>query len=416
MMNLTERRIAQLAVENGARDRLIFDDEQKGLAVRVTVGGSRSYLAQYTLHGVKHRVPLGSCGAVSLAKARRAAAAIMGDVARGKNPAAERKEETAKAKRARQRLTLGGLIDTWEELYLSGKRTRYAAEATRALRHAFAKHLEHPAEDLDRATIVRTLDGKLKSEAPSMASRTAAYGHAAFAWSVKRGTITSNPFAELPSMGSPAKRARVLSDEELAAVWRATDEAAYGLIVRMLILTGQRREEVAGMTWGELSDDLTAWTIPAERTKNRADHIVPLAEPAKNIILSLLPEDETKRKREAHRAQDGLVFPGRLGTPYGGWSKSKSELDKASGVTGWRIHDLRRTLATGLQKLGVRLEVTEAVLNHVSGSRGGIVGIYQRHDWANEKRAASEAWAEHLLATVELRRTADNVTPLRMRA
>jgi hypothetical protein len=130
-MKLTERKIETLTVENGSKDRLVFDDAQRGLAVRVTAGGGRNYLAQYTMHGQKWRVPLGACSAVSLAKAREAAAAIMGDVAKGRNPAAERKEAAAaeRARRARNRLTLRVLIENWNVLHLAGKRPRYAAEA-----------------------------------------------------------------------------------------------------------------------------------------------------------------------------------------------------------------------------------------------------------------------------------------------
>ena len=108
-----------------------------------------------------------------------------------------------------------------------------------------------------------------------------------------------------------------------------------------------------------------------------------------------------------------LIFPVEWGTPFSGWSKAKSALETASGVSGWWLHDLRRTLATGLQRLGVRLEVTEAVLNHLSGSRAGVVGIYQRHDWAEEKRAALDAWSAHLLAAAEGRLTAVKVLPFR---
>ena len=113
------------------------------------------------------------------------------------------------------------------------------------------------------------------------------------------------------------------------------------------------------------------------------------------------------RRARASRATD-LVFPGRRG-PFNGFSKAKAALDEASGVKDWRLHDLRRTMATGLQKLGVRLEVTEAVLNHVSGSRAGIVGVYQRHDWADEKRAALNAWGAHVAAIVEGRAPQANV-------
>jgi integrase len=395
-MNLTERRIEKLTVEHGRKDALFFDDTQRGLAVRITAKGSRSYLAQYTLHGRKFRLPLGSCEALSLAKAREAAATIMGDVAKGKNPASERREAATKAKRAKDRLTLGGLINDWERLHLSQRRPGYAAEATRALRRAFAAFLDRPAEELDRTTVVRVLDAMVQSRVAgedgevagaSNADRTAAYARAAYGWAIKRGTVQFNPFAGLPSMAAVTKRERVLTDKELASIWRASGDATFpfGAIVRMLALTGQRRDEVAGMAWAELSDDLSTWTIPGARTKNSKPHIVPLNIPAQEILRNI------PRK-------GALLFPNEKGSLFNGWSKSKAKLDKAASVSGWRIHDLRRTLATGLQRLGVRLEVTEAVLNHVSGSRSGIVGVYQRHDWANEKRAALDGWAAHVAA------------------
>jgi integrase len=418
-MKLTERKVETLNAGRTQKDRLVFDDVQRGLAVRVTASGSRTYLCQYTLNRQKWRVPLGSCSALSLSRAREAAAAVMGDVAKGRNPAAERKEAAAAewAKRMRGRLTLAVLIQDWARLHLAHRRPRYATEAVRALRHALAKHLERPAEDLDRAAVVHALDslsrrnkekGKGKSSirhGTAIAGRTAAYGRACFTWAMKRGTVPSNPFAELPMPSSITKRERVLSDEEAAAIWRAAGEAPlpYRAIVRLLMLTGQRREEVAGMTWAELSEDLATWTIPATRTKNGIPHLVPLSQPARELLHALPSEHQ--------RAKLAPVFPGERGTPFSGWSKAKSALDTASGVSGWWLHDLRRTLATGLQRLGVRLEVTESVLNHLSGSRAGVVGIYQRHDWAEEKRAALDAWSAHLLAAAEGRLPAGKVLP-----
>ena len=160
MMKLTERKIERLAAEHGRKDRLVFDDAQRGLAVRVTATGGRTYLGQYTLHGHKWRVPLGACSGLSLAKAREAAAAVMGDVAKGRNPALERKEAAAaeRARRTRNRLTLRVLIDDWNRLHLAGRRASYAAEAVRALHYAFADHLDDAAEDLDRAAVVHALD------------------------------------------------------------------------------------------------------------------------------------------------------------------------------------------------------------------------------------------------------------------
>jgi integrase len=172
----------------------------------------------------------------------------------------------------------------------------------------------------------------------------------------------------------------------------------------MLVLTGQRREEVAGMMCSELNDDLSSWMIPASRAKNGLAHFVPLSAPVQALLRGV-----------ARQEGSDLVFPGLRG-PFNGFGKAKAQLDEASGVTDWRLHDLRRTMATGLQKLGVRLEVTEAVLNHVSGSRAGIVGIYQRHDYAAEKRAALTAWGERVTAIVEGREAAGNVTLLRKSA
>jgi integrase len=436
-MRLTERKIQLLAVENGGKDRLVFDDAQRGLAVRVTTSGGRTFLCQYSLHGQKWRVALGSCSAISLADARDAAAAIMGDVAKGRNPAFDRKEAAAaeRAKRARNRLTLRVLIDDWHRLHLAERRPSYAAEAVRALHKAFAHVLDDAAEDLGRVGVVRALDAVTRrskrkdgralgrARGSAMAGRTAAYGRTAFAWALKRGAVRSNPFVDLPITKTAAKRERVLSDEELGEIWRAAGEAPspYGTIVRLLILTGQRRGEVAGMSWREVSDDLTTWTMPGERTKNGSPHTVPLSAPARDLLRALLPGHASHAIAEG-RANDTLVLPGAVGTPFAGWSKAKTALDKAivtvramtagksaAPFTPWSLHDLRRTVATGLQRLGVRLEVTESLLNHVSNTRGGIAGVYQRYDWAAEKRTALDGWAAHVLANVERRTPPENV-------
>jgi integrase len=405
-VKLTERLIERLDCPVGRKDRLVFDTEQRGLAVRVMAVGTKSYLAQYSRAGKKHRVPLGSVDAISLAMARDAARAIMGRVAIGENPAVERKvlAEASKAAGLRERVTLRRLLDDWTRLHLAHRSANYRQEATRALAKAFEDWLPRSAERLDKAAVVAALDRL----SPSMARAVAGYGRACFAWAQKRGLLPANPFLDLPVPPANVKRDRVLTDAEAAKVWKAaaTTPAPYGPIVQLLMLTGQRRDEVGGMRWEELAPDLAAWTVPAERTKNGVPSIVPLPEPARAILAG------RERSRRGGGA-GGLVFPGEGGRPFGNWSKSKAALDRASGVTGWRLHDLRRTVATGLQRLGVRLEVTEAVLNHVSGTRGGIVGIYQRHDWRQEKRAALDSWAAHLLAIAADEQPAEKVVPMR---
>jgi integrase len=400
-MKLTLNRIGGLKCPPEKRDMLVFDDEQRGLGVRVLASGGKNFLAQYTWHGQKRRIPLGSSSAVSLAKARDAVRAIMGDVAKGVDPAAERKKAAAEARlrATHDALTLSALLSDWQALHLASRRPSYAMEAVRAVRNAFPRYLDLPAADMSRTMIVKTLDAMSRKGSASMAARTAAYGKAAYGWGVKRGALSVNPFLNLPVAPTP-RRERVLSDDELAAIWRATDDAGpFNGIVRLLILTGQRREEAAGMTWAELSGEFSTWTIPASRAKNGATHIVPLSTQAQDLL------------RMAPRFGE-LVFPGLRG-PFNGFSKAKAALDAKSGVANWRLHDLRRTAATGLQRLGVRLEVTEQVLNHVSGSRAGIVGVYQRHDFATEKRAALEAWGAHVLAIVEGRPATGNVVTLR---
>jgi integrase len=402
-MKFTEDRIKALGCPAGKKDVLIFDEGQRGLALRVSATGRKTFLCQYTFGGTKRRVPLGS---LTLALARSAAAAILGDVAKGLDPFADRRATALEAKRksAFDALTLQVLLDQWSALHLADQRASYAAEAMRAIKVAFSKQLPLPANDLDRAAVVRVLDRLTKDGKAAMAARTAAYGRACFQWAIRRGSLNSNPFVDLP-LKAVAKRERVLTDAELRAIWQATGEpCTFHNIVRMLAVTAQRRDEVAEMAWSEISGDLMTWTIPAVRAKNNRDNIVPLPQQAQAIL-----------RAAPRREGNPLCFPGDRG-PFSGWSKSKTRLDKASGVLGWRLHDLRRTAATGLQRLGVRLEVTEAVLNHVAGSRAGIIGVYQRHTWSDEKRAALNAWGEHVAAIIENRAAAEKVTPLRARS
>ncbi|HEY1888252.1 MAG TPA: site-specific integrase [Roseiarcus sp.] len=426
-MKFTIDRIKDLKGPVGKKDALFFDEEQSGLGVRVMHGakkgnmGGKSYLAQYSYAGQKRRVPLGACSAITLAAARDAVKVILGDVAKGRDPAAERKEAKRKAKV--EALTLDDLIGQWDKLHLADKRPNYAAAATSALRRAFAKHLSDPAVKLGRDTVVRILDGLAQDDKAAMASATARYGSALFGWAARRGSLSANPFEHVPT--APAvRRDRVLSDDEIRLVWAATEEpGAFNAIVRALLLTGQRREEVSALTWAEIDEVISGWTLSGARTKNGKPHLVPLSEQMRALL-----------RAQPRREGTDLVFPGEKGV-FSGWSKSKARLDQdiaarlrknaeeqgldpseVRTLDGWTLHDLRRTVATGLQKLGVRLEVTEAILNHVAGSRAGIVGVYQRHDWADEKRAALTAWGAHVEAILEKRAAPDNVTQLRRSA
>ena len=409
MPKLTDRFIAGFMPVGAAKDRLAFDTECKGLGVRATAAGSRSFLVQWTdtATGRKVREPLGAWGSITVEQARAAARARLGRVAQGINPAAERaaakvadeaRRAALVAAKEEARFTLDALIADWARLHLSSKRARYSVEAERALRVAFRVYLDRPAAVLTHAAVIAVLDTLASAGKASMASRTMAYGRACYGWAVKRRRLPLNPFGGLPVIqGGNPTRDRVLTDGEIGAVWRAAGTLGhpFGPVVKLLLLTAQRREEVAALRWSELSADLSTWTLPGSRAKNGKAHVVHLAEPAR-VILTRLPRI----------AGQDLVFTTTGTTAPTGFSKAKLALDAAMGkeaakwATGpmphWRFHDFRRTAVTWLAGTGFPPHVADRLLNHVTGSIQGVAAIYQRGEFRAERKAALEAWAEHV--------------------
>ncbi|WP_299436782.1 site-specific integrase [uncultured Rhodospira sp.] len=416
-MKLTEKTIAALDCEAGRRDRLVFDDDVSALAVRVTAAGSKTFLAQYSMGREKRRVPLGKWGAVTLAEARKAARTIMGEVAAGKDPAGERKaqRQQAQAKAEADRYTLAALLDDWSALALHDKSPRYQAEAVRAVRVAFGKHLDRPAAGLTRTTALKILDGMVKAGTPALATRTLAYGRACYGWAVKRGKLTDNPFAGLPAPATVPSRDRALTAVEVGAVFAAAETMPFpfGPLFRVLLLTAQRREEVAGMRWSELSPDLTTWTLPGTRTKNGQEHVVHLSEPAR-AVLSGLPRVQ---------GQD-LVFSTTGKTAPSGFSAAMTRLRKATEaerarradaagepaprpMAEWRLHDFRRSCVTWLADHGFNPVVADKILNHVAATGlSDVARVYQKSAFLTERKAALDAWGAHVQAMAE-GRTAD---------
>jgi integrase len=234
---------------------------------------------------------------------------------------------------------------------------------------------------------------------PAVARLTFATLRKLFRWAVSRGDLERSPLEGVEAPPAIPPRDRVLSDRELAVICEASTGIGepFASFYQILLLTGQRREEVASMQWDELEQDTATWMLPGSRTKNAQPHLVPLSQQVLHNLDHLAGGLNWPRS--------GLVFSTNGKTAISGFSKAKRRLDEAvkalagggeSHAQPWRVHDLRRTVATGLQRLGVRFEVTEAVLNHVSGSRSGVAGVYQRHDWKAEKRAALDAWGAHV--------------------
>jgi integrase len=434
MPKLTDRFLAALKVEAGRKDRLVFDSACPGLGVRVTAKGTRTFIAQWTDPATKKKIrePLGVWGNLTIDQARDAARARLGAVAKGINPKTERERQKAEAERRRAEaereraeaaLTFAALVEEWAALHLSHRRPRYAAEAVRAIRGGLHDLLKRPAARITKKDVVNALDRIAEAGHVLMAGRTMAYGRTCFAWAVKRGKVPDNPFQGLPISAGTTERERVLSDAEIADVWTATDKLGYpfGPFYKMMILSLQRREEVAAMRWSEIADDMSLWIIPGARMKNGKPHDVHLSDPARAVLRSL-PRIEgcdfvfsTGRRRGA--AKDGPV-------PISGFSQGKRYLDaalakacaEAAGNAGrkpapvepWRVHDLRRTGVTTLARLGFDSIVVDKLLAHQPAKLLGVASVYQRHDFARERAQALDAWAAHVTGTASW-----NVVPLR---
>ncbi len=413
-MKLTDRYLRSLAVEPGKKDRLVFDSECPGMAVRVTVAGTRSFLAQWTDPATKKKVrePLGVWGSITVDQARTAARARLGDVARGVDVVAERRRQRAEADatRAEAVLTLDKLIDDWKSLHLANRRPRYAAEAQRALRHAFSDQLKRPAAKLTRAMVVDVLDRLARSGKLTIAGRTVAYGRACYTWARKRGRVAVNPFSDLPISAATSERDRMLDDAETAEVWTAAGTLPYpfGPFFRLALLTLQRREEVAGMRWSEVSPDLKLWRIPGERMKNSRPHDVHLAEAARDVLRTI-PRVE---------GQD-LVFSVNSKTSVSGFSRAKLQLDAAimkartedgniAPLVPWRLHDFRRTGVSKLAAMGFDSIVVDKLLAHQPSKLRGVASVYQRHSFAEERARALDFWGAHVSGVG----AADNVVKL----
>jgi integrase len=270
------------------------------------------------------------------------------------------------------------------------------------LKHAKPLHGLQLAK-IDRRTVA-TLTGELvTSSGPRASDAVRASLSTFFAWAMSEGLIDANPVVGTNRAHDNQSRDRVLTDGELLELWGGLLQDDYSDIVRLLLLTGQRRDEIGKLQWSEIDDhDAATITLPPSRTKNRRKHIVSLSEPALAILKARRhPEDQRK-----------FVF-GRSDAGYSGWSKSKQALDsrilearsKAGKPMIWRLHDLRRTMSTTMHdRLGIAPHIVEAVLNHISGHKAGVAGTYNWAVYAGPTRIALDKWAEHIATLISGKR------------
>ena len=406
------------------KTRYIFDSELKGFAALATKTGTCNYFFEYRLKGAggsPKRVTLGRHGALTPDEARRRASIELGNVARGTDVAQERKD-------ARARLKAGTFRDLSESYFaVNGRqektgewKSRHWKETHTMLEKSVYPMLGSKAPDAITKPELAALINKTKAHSHSVARRLHETLRPLFGWAFASGTIQTNPMTGLPCPKPVEARDRVLSDEEIKALWQAAIEQSWPFenVIKLLLLTGQRREEVAGMRWREIDLDAGQWTIAKERCKNGKAHTVDLHPEAVRLLDPL--GDEAASRLMKQSAEEDFVFSTTGRTSVSGFSKIKARIDvRMQQFLGdkfqpWRIHDLRRTAASGMAALGFQPHVIERVLNHVSGAQGGLVGVYQRHEYREERKRAIMAWGARVMQIVSAEAPASNVVPLRV--
>jgi len=414
---ITKRVVDGLAAQAKAEGRTLYlwDTDMTGFGMLATKTGSASYFVEYRLAGrgsKNRRMTIGKHGVLTPDEARKLAKEELGKVARGADVVREKRE-------AREKLT-GLTLRELIERFLAGyaKPTRYWTEKrARLLSHDLKALHGKPATLVKRAEIAAVID-KVQARSHAAARLLFADIRPIFAWALGRAAIDVNPMAGMKGPQPLEARDRVLSDEEIKAFWQAASELSWPFenVFKMLLLTAQRREEAAGMRWREVDLDAGQWTIAKERCKNGKAHTLDL-HPEAVCLLDPLGDVAAPRLMKSAEGEEDLIFSTTGRTPVSGFSKAKARIDaRMQEILGdkfqqWRTHDLRRTAASGMAALGFQPHVIERVLNHVSGAQGGLVGIYQRHEYREERRRAIMAWGAHVMGIVSADKSPSNVVP-----
>jgi integrase len=386
-MKLTLKSVADAQLPADTTDTVFWDDDIAGFGLRIREGGTRTWIYRYRLGNKQRSITLGSATAVPLAKARANAGQLEAKVRLGGDPALDKQVALIEANS-----TLGPLVNQ----YLEERKAEWRPNSLRQVK----LHLLHHAKRLHGLPIsavsqrsISSLLADIAKEHPVTSNRVRTSLATFLGWVIRQGIkLPDGNVASYTQARREKSRERVLADAEIKAIWHACRDDDHSNIVKLLLLTGQRAAEIGSLRWNEVFGDQIV--LPSERTKNKRPHIIPLSPPVQAILHKLKIAGRT------------MVF-GRNDTHgFAGWAIAKARLDqhiaKANGAMApWVVHDLRRTVATCMaEKLKVPPHIIEAVLNHVSGHRAGVAGIYNRASYATEKREALSLWAEHVLAIV----------------
>jgi integrase len=386
------------------RDAFVWDSKVPGFGVRIYPTGKRMYVFQYrTKPRQQRRVAIGLHGPLTVDAAREFAADLYEAVRKGHDPAEEKKRE---ARRVPD--TIEKVIEEFMLRYMAGRqRAQSYIGDTRATfeNHVLPRWRGRDINSITRRDVIELLDSIVDGGKPIAANRTLAAVRKLFNWALQRGIIEATPVSLVEMPSAERKRERTLAAEEIRAVWPAAGGLGYpfGPFFKMALVTGQRREEIAQMRWADIDEAERTWTLSSEMTKAGRSHVVPLSP----VALQILGEArETARLLHGEPENGKLatyVFTTRGDRPISGYSKAKVRLDTAvaaarqedglPALAPWTIHDLRRTVGTGLGKLGILRFIIARVLNHADRT---VTGIYDRHEYLEEKRRALEAWGSYL--------------------
>jgi integrase len=395
-MKITATTIRSLVLPAGKKEDFFWDDDVAGFGIRLRKGGSRTLVFQYKLGGKQRRMTLGSVTALDVGKTRETAKDLYAKVRLGQDPQGEK---------VKSRIEAAETFKAVAEEFLAYKQTEVRPGSYEGFQHhlmVHARSLHHlQLGKIDRRDVAQTVGFVTKNAGIPTGNRVRSTLSSMFAWAIAQGRLQHNPvIGTVPNKGEKP-RERVLKPYELRLIWNALpDRNQYGSIVKLLMLTGQRLYEIAGLHWSEIHGDVVE--LPAARVKNGKPHTIPVSRAAGAILAA-----QPRRVESSGKLRD-LIFGYADGNPYGGWSHRKRQLDKAIAkaagqpIAPWVLHDLRRTAVTGMaDDLGIAPHIIEAAINHISGHKGGVAGVYNKSNYDGPKRQALEAWAQHVMAIVE---------------
>jgi integrase len=392
MPKLVEGYVNKLRVPAGKRDVQAFDNALPGFGIRKFDSGRASYFVKFNVGKQQRRLTLGAVVPGNLAEMRRKASTILSKARLGQDVVAEKRTATGK-----RNGTLGMLVEKYLREREPKLRPRYFAEIKRQLERDWKPLHPQSVESIGRQVVIGVIDEIALGQGDTAADRARVALSGFYGWAIERGYCEANPTLNISPRAETGARDRALTGAELVEVWRGSGEDDYGYIVKLLILTGQRRREIGDLEWTEIDLSKRQIELPAQRVKNARPHLVPLGEQAMSILGGI----ERIDGRE-------LVF-GRGVGGFSGWSKAKAELDeriasarKAAGnkkpMAPWVLHDLRRSFVTHLNENKFALpHVIEAIVNHVSGHLAGVAGVYNKAAYMAERRAVLELWGAHLM-------------------